>query len=452
MENILLGVFFGTWLISGAIFYFRKSGLVFTFGLSFILGCIFAIGAALLAEYWYLAAIIFGACVYYISPLSKLFKSFWKLISEKDGLNQHFGDPKNGKIKYFSSQEKRVDSVLEGFSSIVSDQWFTPPFFRLIKNEEFMREIAGFHSAYFDRLGQNIVAFVNGKSEMFDEDIRLFAEKLGKKHIVSGILFVKSVFYYSLEKEYFDLYQYLEAKKIEGYKDIIEQAAIYYIHHSMDDGRNLGYSDVERYLREKNIRAVYGKVQGEVIKAIEQKKIEQIEKNIEKGQPVKGSLFEQMRIETINDFYNFFVAHNFDPHPDNYVIVQTDFERENSIDRFYKRKFYAKLATTFSGKCAKCHDDSPGLELDHFWIPKSSGGNFLMRHKGKGFVNNCIPLCRTCNASKGKKQFFNFFETNELEIIIEKCQSMNQYINTHSAELDSEFSEFEDEETEKKTG
>jgi hypothetical protein len=80
------------------------------------------------------------------------------------------------------------------------------------------------------------------------------------------------------------------------------------------------------------------------------------------------------------------------------------------------------------------------LEFDHFWLPKSQGGNFAMRSTAGYYVNNCIPLCRSCNASKGAKSFLEFFPHEEVEGVIEKSQSMNGYINSHMVEFrDSEF-------------
>ena len=58
------------------------------------------------------------------------------------------------------------------------------------------------------------------------------------------------------------------------------------------------------------------------------------------------------------------------------------------------------------------------LQFDHFWFPKSAGGNFLMRSLDGIYVNNCIPLCGSCNASKGKRDFRDFFA------FVARCCSM----------------------------
>ena len=80
----------------------------------------------------------------------------------------------------------------------------------------------------------------------------------------------------------------------------------------------------------------------------------------------------------------------------------------------YKQKHYAKkllLPSTFTihqwgnakqyfnNLCCYCGHKSP-LEMEHF-IPVTSGGGFT--------ASNIIPACRSCNASKHDKDFFEFY-------------------------------------------
>ncbi len=51
----------------------------------------------------------------------------------------------------------------------------------------------------------------------------------------------------------------------------------------------------------------------------------------------------------------------------------------------------------FDWKCAYCRI-SPAEALDHFF-PLSSPPSFLCRVRGTT-VDNCLPICRTCNSSK----------------------------------------------------
>ena len=45
------------------------------------------------------------------------------------------------------------------------------------------------------------------------------------------------------------------------------------------------------------------------------------------------------------------------------------------------------------------------------------------------YVNNCIPLCRSCNSSKGKRDYRDFFDEEELIEVIKRSQSLNHYLN-----------------------
>jgi len=55
-------------------------------------------------------------------------------------------------------------------------------------------------------------------------------------------------------------------------------------------------------------------------------------------------------------------------------------------------------------------------------------------------VNNCIPLCRSCNSSKSNKDFREFFSEEEISRIMEISQSLNAYINEQMADYnDTEF-------------
>jgi hypothetical protein len=75
------------------------------------------------------------------------------------------------------------------------------------------------------------------------------------------------------------------------------------------------------------------------------------------------------------------------------------------------------------------------LEYDHFGLPKSRGGNFLMRSKAGLYVNNCIPLCRTCNSSKGNRDFRAFFTVEEIEEILKRSLSINKYVNQYMVDF-----------------
>jgi 5-methylcytosine-specific restriction endonuclease McrA len=57
----------------------------------------------------------------------------------------------------------------------------------------------------------------------------------------------------------------------------------------------------------------------------------------------------------------------------------------------------------FDNKCAYCGKEKK-LEQDHF-IPLSKGGEYT--------INNIVPTCRSCNSSKGTKDFFEWYKTHK---------------------------------------
>lgn len=136
------------------------------------------------------------------------------------------------------------------------------------------------------------------------------------------------------------------------------------------------------------------------------------------------------------------IEDDLDLSPENYLIVPEDYSRDSRIDRFYKNNFSKILSRAFDGHCCKCGEGMVQLAFDHFWHPKSRGGNFLMRHIDGYYINNCIPLCGSCNSSKGKKEIHEFFEKDNIKQIVQKSQSINPEINSKIIEFnDPHFEE-----------
>jgi hypothetical protein len=90
--------------------------------------------------------------------------------------------------------------------------------------------------------------------------------------------------------------------------------------------------------------------------------------------------------------------------PSTLNIKEEDFVRENKIDRAFRKKLLLTLLSHFGCRCVLCGDNKNGLDLDHAILPKSRGGNFVLRLITGQIVLNAIPLCQSCNRSKGAKQ------------------------------------------------
>jgi hypothetical protein len=87
--------------------------------------------------------------------------------------------------------------------------------------------------------------------------------------------------------------------------------------------------------------------------------------------------------------------------PQKFFIEARDYKRSNSEERYYRSRWLLTLLRTYDCRCGMCGVDRDGLELDHFWIPKSKGGNFILTCADTSRrINNAVPLCMQCNRNK----------------------------------------------------
>lgn len=114
---------------------------------------------------------------------------------------------------------------------------------------------------------------------------------------------------------------------------------------------------------------------------------------------------------------------------DDYQLIHDNYERNNTVDATYRKKMLLTMLALFDNKCAKCHDMSNGLDLDHFFLPKMNGGNFALYHNDGYWVNNAIPLCQSCNRSKGARDFKSFFSGDEILHLFTLNQELTKKLN-----------------------
>lgn len=111
-----------------------------------------------------------------------------------------------------------------------------------------------------------------------------------------------------------------------------------------------------------------------------------------------------------------------------FIIRQRDYKRGNLVDNFFRNEISLKIINAFENKCLKCgsvHD----LTLDHFAIPKNEGGNFILFTKDTSSIKlNIVVLCRSCNASKGERNFMSYFEDQELNKAIEYQKKLLKFL------------------------
>jgi hypothetical protein len=92
---------------------------------------------------------------------------------------------------------------------------------------------------------------------------------------------------------------------------------------------------------------------------------------------------------------------------------------ESKPDRLYRRQFLNTLNAIFDNRCANCGSRDKGHHLDHFMIPRSRGGTFLIKLRSGFEVHNALPLCEQCNTRKGDSDYRQFFTLDTLSRIFE---------------------------------
>lgn len=114
---------------------------------------------------------------------------------------------------------------------------------------------------------------------------------------------------------------------------------------------------------------------------------------------------------------------------DDYLFPEGSHRRSNFIERRFRRRYHFELLEIFDHSCANCKRSLTKLEIDHFFIPKSLGGNLMMQHKRGYWVSNGILLCRRCNANKADQSVNDFFNEDVLEDILKKNTKTSFAIN-----------------------
>lgn len=109
-------------------------------------------------------------------------------------------------------------------------------------------------------------------------------------------------------------------------------------------------------------------------------------------------------------------------------IDEGDFKRNNDLDFFFEKRFKSKLFEIYENECLFCQKKN-NLHVDHFFIPKSKGGNFILKTYNGLLFNNAVLLCETCNKKKHAKSFLEFREKIDFDKLKQRQISMNKVIN-----------------------
>lgn len=106
------------------------------------------------------------------------------------------------------------------------------------------------------------------------------------------------------------------------------------------------------------------------------------------------------------------------PNPNELLLDDFCFDRNSDIDKEYRNKYFLFLIEKVENKCPICGRTDNGIELDHFFIPKKEGGNFILKTKNGIIINNAIPLCISCNRSKSDKRAIDFLSSDKYQELV----------------------------------
>lgn len=116
-----------------------------------------------------------------------------------------------------------------------------------------------------------------------------------------------------------------------------------------------------------------------------------------------------------------------------YVILKNNYSRGNAVDNYTYSSLKDMIMQVFGNKCIKC-GSTEDLTLDHLWLSKNEGGNFIMKEiETHNLINNTIVLCRKCNSSKSDQAYTIFFNNAQLYNITQLSILLSHFYNEDSS-------------------
>lgn len=137
---------------------------------------------------------------------------------------------------------------------------------------------------------------------------------------------------------------------------------------------------------------------------------------------------KKLRMDCLENLATDFDQSRISLNPSDYIIEEKGFKRSNSVERRFKRRYFFDLLEVFDHKCFSC-ERSVKIECDHFFIPKSKGGNLMIQHRKGYWICNAILLCRACNSRKEDKSPEEFFTNEKLEECFPLLEKMSFLIS-----------------------
>jgi 5-methylcytosine-specific restriction endonuclease McrA len=119
------------------------------------------------------------------------------------------------------------------------------------------------------------------------------------------------------------------------------------------------------------------------------------------------------------------------------AIGRRDYRRGNAIDNHLRGQWIQRVSEAFGRKCFVC-GSADRLTLDHLWLTKNEGGNFVVCLRDAGaLVSNVLLLCRSCNAAKGERSIDRLVPSLRIEELVSIQRALSDQMNadTHLRSL-----------------
>ena len=130
--------------------------------------------------------------------------------------------------------------------------------------------------------------------------------------------------------------------------------------------------------------------------------------------------------------------------PHDFVCRDVDHQRGNKLDDRFMRAMRGEVYRVFECRCCHCGDPKD-LQLDHFAVPKSLGGNFVLRRTlDRSLQLNVAVLCGSCNSRRGATDFREFYSSEQLDYIKDRLTRLAVIISHDSAFLESVHGFYDD--------
>lgn len=296
---------------------------------------------------------------------------------------------------------------------------------KILEDKNAREYIEKYAYVYFDDFTDEIA---DGVLDWNNENSKLFFQLMERKYQISHRSLLKTILYLRHEIEYFNYRDSLLVSAPNSLDDLLRQTVKYLF---INEKAHVTNDCVKRAILELGYRLPFGSITSAIMKVKKDLELEHFDKAFSKSNKrVKEKSADRLVRVSWEDVLAMASSKGIDLAEDSYIITSQDHSRDSRLDRFFKNHIKFALIQHFAGQCVDCEVQGE-LELDHFWKPKSKGGNFAMRAKDGHYVSNCIPLCRSCNASKGAKDAFQYFDSERFKDLLVQSHNFNAFLNQH---------------------